>query len=63
MSLRERAMAFDAMNRDSRLLTVAGIRARHPDASDEELKLRLFVRTYGRELAERVYGTIPDDAK
>lgn len=45
-----------------RELAVAGLRARHPDASPEELRKRLTVRLYGREVAARLFGAIPSDA-
>jgi hypothetical protein len=39
-----------------RLLAIAGLRMRHPNASEEELT-RLWARQHlGRELFERVYG-------
>lgn len=45
-----------------RALAVAGIRQRHPDASPQEIKIRLTARLYGREAARRLFGPIPDDA-
>jgi len=51
-----------SLSRSVRELAVAGIRARHPNATDAEVDVRLAVRLYGRELAARVYGDIPDDA-
>jgi hypothetical protein len=45
-----------------RELAVAGIRARHPNADEAEIRVRLVVRLYGRDLAARVYGAVPDDA-
>ena len=45
-----------------RKLVVAGLRLRHPDASEEELRVRLTVRLYGRALAARVFHRIPGDA-
>jgi hypothetical protein len=44
-----------------RELAIAGIRARHPDASDDEVRVRLAVRLYGRESARRLFGRLPDD--
>ena len=41
---------------------VAGLRQRHPGASDDELRVRLTVRLYGRAAAERVFGKVPVDA-
>lgn len=46
-----------------RRLAEAGIRQQHPNVSPEELRVRLAVRLYGREVAERHYGVVPDDAR
>lgn len=53
------AMALTKMTRE---LAMAGLRARHPDASDAELRVRLAVRLYGREAATRLFGEVPEDA-
>jgi hypothetical protein len=45
-----------------RELAVAGIRARHPNASPQELRKRLTVRLYGRQVAARLFGELPADA-
>lgn len=45
-----------------RELALAGIRARHPEADDQELRVRLTVRLYGRDSALRLFGHVPDDA-
>jgi hypothetical protein len=46
-----------------RELAEAGIRQRHPGASDEEVRVRLVVRLYGREFAARHYAAVPADAR
>jgi hypothetical protein len=46
-----------------RQLAEAGIRARHPAASDDEVRQRLAVRLYGRAAAQRLFETIPGDAR
>jgi hypothetical protein len=46
-----------------RELALAGIRQLHPDATEEELRIRLTVRLYGRPCAERLFGCVPADAK
>jgi hypothetical protein len=43
-------------------LALAGIRQRHPGASEEEVRARLIVRLYGRAVAQRLCGTVPVDA-
>jgi hypothetical protein len=45
-----------------RELAVAGIQARHPDAPPREVRMRLTVRLYGREIAGRLFGDLPADA-
>jgi hypothetical protein len=51
-----------ALSRAVRTLAVAGIKERHPDASPDEIRARLAVRLYGREVARRMFHTIPQDA-
>jgi len=46
-----------------RALAEAGLRHRHPDASEEELRCRLVVLLYGRELAIRLFPSVPEDAR
>jgi hypothetical protein len=45
-----------------RELAIAGIRQRHPDADEEEVRVRLAVRMYGRQQVRRLFGAMPDDA-
>lgn len=51
-----------ALTRATRQLAVAGIRQRHPLASEDEVRVRLVVRLYGRAVAERLFGPPPADA-
>jgi hypothetical protein len=51
-----------ALSRAVRELAEAGIRQRHPGADADEVKVRLAVRLYGRQAAERLFGRVPDDA-
>lgn len=53
------AVSLTKMVRD---LAVAGIKSRHPAADADEIRIRLAVRLYGRDAAERLFGRIPDDA-
>jgi DNA-binding HxlR family transcriptional regulator len=50
------------LSRSVRELALAGIVMRHPGASERETRVRLAVRLYGRELAQRVFGRLPSDA-
>jgi hypothetical protein len=45
-----------------RELALAGIRSRHPEAGEHELRIRLTARLYGRDCARRLFGNVPDDA-
>jgi hypothetical protein len=47
-----------------RHLAEAGIRQRHPQASEDEVRVRFTVRLYGRAAATRLFGAaaVPDDA-
>lgn len=46
-----------------RAMAEAGLRHRHPGASEEELRCRLVVLLYGRDIASRIFATVPDDAR
>ena len=43
-------------------LALAGLRLRHPQADEQELRVRLTVRLYGRAAGVRLFGSVPDDA-
>ena len=47
-------------NRTSRLLALAGIRARHPELSIEQQQRQLMDLVLGKELAKQVYGSNSD---
>jgi hypothetical protein len=51
-----------ALSQTIRTLAVAGIKRRHPDATAGEVRARLAVRLYGRDVARRMFATIPEDA-
>jgi hypothetical protein len=59
MTAREKADLVAALSRVTRELAERGIRARHPDASEREVFLRLAILQLGRELAVQAY---PDAA-
>jgi hypothetical protein len=50
---------MEQLNRAARMLAVSGLRRRHPDASEAELRRRLADLLLGPELALRVYGPLP----
>jgi hypothetical protein len=51
------------LSRGVRALALAGIRELFPGADEQELKVRLTVRLYGREVAARLFGSFPTDAR
>ena len=49
---------LEDLNRTVRILAVAGLRRRHPDADDAEIHRRLADLLLGPELAAEVYGPL-----
>ena len=49
----------EQLNRTVRAAALSGLRHRHPEADEEELRRRLAALLYGRELAEKAYGPLP----
>ncbi|MEJ5198196.1 MAG: hypothetical protein WHX53_04670 [Anaerolineae bacterium] len=49
------------LNATARQLALQGLRARHPEATEAELRRHLADLVLGRELAARVYGPWPDE--
>jgi hypothetical protein len=56
-----RLQLADHMSSTARSLTMAGLRARHPGASDVELRRRFADIHLGPELASKIYGPQPTD--
>ncbi len=46
----------EELTNTSRQLALTGLRKRHPQASEQELRLRLAVLLFGRETAIKAYG-------
>lgn len=57
----ERLAIAVGLGESVRSLAEAGIRTRHPGASEAEVHCRLAARLYGREAAVRLFGTVPAD--
>jgi hypothetical protein len=55
MSSVEKAATISAISLAVQRLSLAGIQARHPEASESECLLRLAVVKLGRELASKAY--------
>jgi hypothetical protein len=52
----ERLEMAASLSLSVREMAVAGIRARHPDASERDVQRALAARLYGKEVAERLFG-------
>jgi predicted component of type VI protein secretion system len=50
------------LNASARLLALSGLRSRHPQAGEAELRRRLAGILLGEELARKVYGEVSDVA-
>lgn len=64
-----RLSAAERLERAARLtdgvrkLAIAGLRHRHPRATDAELRWRLAALLYGRTTAERLFGPLPSGTR
>lgn len=63
LSVAERVEIVCRLNRTMRALAEANLRRAYPHAGEEELRKRLAVRLRGRQVAERLTGPLPDDAR
>ena len=59
MSPKERFDLVAALNDSCEQMAVAGVRLRHPNASDDEVRLRVLALRLGRDLMLEVYGWDP----
>jgi predicted component of type VI protein secretion system len=50
--------ALAQLNASARMLALAGLRTRYPQASEDELHRRLASLLLGEELARKVYGEL-----
>ena len=50
------------LNATARMLALSGLRQRHPEASEAELRRRLAGLLLGEDLAQKVYGDLVDAA-
>jgi hypothetical protein len=60
MSIAEKMRRIAALNRAGYALSLAGIRARHPNTSDREILLRLAALRLDRETMVRIWGWDPE---
>lgn len=61
MSAEEKLQHIGALGRLAEELALAGLRAKYPEASEEECRLRLVSRWIDRETMIRVYGWDPEE--
>ncbi|MBG7603724.1 MAG: hypothetical protein IZT58_03690 [Actinobacteria bacterium] len=59
MSPSEKLDQVAQLNHACEQLSEAGVRSRHPDADDNEVRLRVFALRLGRELMVNVYDWDP----
>lgn len=59
MSPAEKLAQVDELNSACRMLAVAGVRRRYPEAGDEEIRLRVIALGVDRELMVAAYGWDP----
>lgn len=62
LSIEERARLLSAATARMRTFVRAGLAHFHPNANDDELRIRMAVRLYGRAAAERIFKNVPADA-
>ena len=56
MTGQQRVELAAAMSEEARRISMDGIRMRHPEYSDEQVKHALFVLLHGEETVARVWG-------
>jgi len=63
LSVQQRWAMIGRIHRSGRALAAAALRAQFPTASEDEIVRRVTVRLYGREVATRLHGHVPEDAR
>lgn len=63
LTVQQRWTMIGQMHRSGRALLAASLRAQFPMASEDEIVCRVTVRLYGREVAVRLHGYAPEDAR
>ena len=60
MTPAQRAEVFTALTLAVQDLAMAGLRLQHPNATDDELRLRLAARRLGSDVVKKIWGWPPD---
>lgn len=61
MTPAEKLRCVEDLTRTANTLSLAGLRRRHPEATEGELLLRLAVLRLGEDLVRKAYGRLPPD--
>jgi hypothetical protein len=63
LSAQQRWAMIAGMQRSGRDLLAAALRAQFPAASGDEIACRVTARLYGRKVAAKLHGRVPEDAR
>jgi len=61
MTVQQRAELFTQMTLAVQELAMAGLRKQYPNATDDELRLRLAARRLGNDVVRKIWGWAPDE--
>ena len=61
MTPQQRGEIFTGLCLAVQELAMAGLREQYPNATEDELRLRLAVRRLGKDVVQRVWGWSPDE--
>jgi len=61
MTPQQKAEIFTGLTLAVQELAMAGLREQFPDATEDELRLRLAARRLGNDLVRRIWGWAPDE--
>ena len=62
MTPQQRAEVFTQLTLAVQELAMAGMRKQYPNATDDELRMRLAVRRLGADVVKKVWGWSPDES-
>lgn len=61
MTPQQRGEIFTGLVLAVQELAIAGLREQYPNATEDELRLRLAARRLGKDVVQRVWGWAPDE--
>jgi len=61
MTVQQRAEVFTQMTLAVQELAMAGLRRQYPNATDDELRLRMAARRLGNDVVRKIWGWVPDE--